>query len=70
MNPLEKLCLDKADELAMMAKFFLAQLPEDSELRLIGPMRLLIVEYTTNRNLLEHMTKALSPENKAESDAH
>jgi hypothetical protein len=66
MNELEQLCLDKADELATVAEGFVKQFNDDSELKLIGPLRLLLAEYKTNRTLLEYLTKtlSLSPEPK------
>jgi len=66
MNPLEKLCLDKADELATVAEFFIKQFDDNQEIKLIGPMRLLIAEYKTNRNILERLTKALPAISTAE----
>ena len=59
MNPLEQLCLDKADELVVFAEFFLKQFSDDPEIKLIGPMTLLVAEYKTNRNLLEKLRKAI-----------
>jgi hypothetical protein len=60
MNPLEQLCLDKADELAMVAELFLTQFKDNPEIKLIAPITLLVAEYKTNRNALEALTKALS----------
>ena len=61
MNPIEQLCVDKADELVMLSEAFLHQFKEaDADLlKLISPMRLIIAEYKTNRNLVEMMAKLL-----------
>ena len=59
MNPLEQLCLDKADELVTVAEFFLKQFNDNPEIKLIAPLTLLIAEYKTNRNLLEMLTKSM-----------
>ena len=61
MNPVEKLCIDKADEMIMLTSAFLNQFtePDQDQLKLISSMRLTLAEYKTNRNLLEMLGKIL-----------
>lgn len=59
MNPLEKLCLNTADELVIIADVFVRQFNNNPEIKLIDPMTLIVAEYKRNRNLLEKLTKAM-----------
>lgn len=67
MNPLEQLCLDKADELSLVAELFLKQFDGNPEIKLIAPLTLLVAEYKTNRNLVEVMALALTRATEGES---